>query len=127
MTATATIVPVELRRLTSADSTKSSGIGVAITWSDGVATELDSATLRKHCPCATCLETRGDRSHSKPLTGGGRSLLKVVSATAEEEANLQELWPVGNYAIGMRWGDGHDTGIYPFALLRKLSDATSEQ
>jgi hypothetical protein len=27
---------------------------------------------------------------------------------------------VGNYAIRLRWTDGHDTGIYAFALLRDV-------
>jgi DUF971 family protein len=27
---------------------------------------------------------------------------------------------VGNYAIGIRWSDGHETGIYSFERLRQL-------
>jgi DUF971 family protein len=30
---------------------------------------------------------------------------------------------VGNYAVRVRWADGHDTGIYDFALLRALGEA----
>lgn len=33
----------------------------------------------------------------------------------------KEMFKVGNYAIGFRWGDGHDTGIYTFEYLRRLS------
>jgi len=32
----------------------------------------------------------------------------------------KDLFKVGNYAIGFKWGDGHDTGIYTFEYLRKI-------
>ena len=35
---------------------------------------------------------------------------------------IRELGQVGNYALSMRWGDGHDGGIYSFAFLRRLGD-----
>ena len=35
---------------------------------------------------------------------------------------LRELGQVGNYALSLRWGDGHDGGIYSFAFLRRLGD-----
>jgi len=35
---------------------------------------------------------------------------------------LRELSPVGNYALGMRWGDGHEAGIYSFRYLRRVGD-----
>jgi len=31
-----------------------------------------------------------------------------------------DLEPVGNYALRFTWGDGHNTGIYSFDLLRSL-------
>ena len=27
---------------------------------------------------------------------------------------------VGGYALAFRWPDGHDTGIYPYDLLRRI-------
>jgi len=33
---------------------------------------------------------------------------------------LKEIWAVGQYALGMSWGDGHNTGIYTFDFLREL-------
>ena len=119
----AEITPVEITRLTDSDSsTDAPGRGVRIRWSSGEESEIDSETLRRNCPCATCKEVRGEGSHSKPL-GGGRALLNVVSATIDQEINLKELWPVGKYAIGMRWADSHDTGIYPYALLLQLGQS----
>jgi DUF971 family protein len=29
---------------------------------------------------------------------------------------------VGNYALALVWGDGHDSGIYSFRFLRRLGD-----
>jgi DUF971 family protein len=33
---------------------------------------------------------------------------------------LQDVQPVGRYALQFSWSDGHDTGIYSYALLRRL-------
>lgn len=102
--------PVEVKRL---------GFdGIQLEWSDGAVHVLTSETLRKNCPSATSLAKRGDSSHDKPLSG--RSRLSVVSATSETELKLESIWLVGNYAIGMRWADGHDTGIYNFPMLYEL-------
>jgi DUF971 family protein len=46
--------------------------------------------------------------------------LAVIQNTIEEQLELKEIWAVGQYALGMRWGDGHDSGIYPFSLLFEL-------
>lgn len=102
--------PIEVKRL---------GFdGIQIEWSDGAIHILNSETLRKNCPSATSLAKRGDTSHEKPLSG--RSRLSVVSSNSENELKLETIWLVGNYAIGMRWGDGHDTGIYNFPMLYDL-------
>ena len=29
---------------------------------------------------------------------------------------------MGNYALGLSWGDSHDGGIYSFAYLRRLGE-----
>lgn len=104
------------------------GTAVRISLKDGNSILIDSMTLRKHCPCASCLEKRGDTSHHNPLqnphkpNNQGRLLLKVISATHEEETNLNKIWLIGNYALGMKWGDGHDSGIYTFDFLTELAD-----
>ena len=33
--------------------------------------------------------------------------------------------PMGNYAYGIAFNDGHSSGIYSLDLLRKLGDAAS--
>jgi DUF971 family protein len=59
---------------------------------------------------------RGDTTHSKPLTGK-KSLLKIVESSKDEEIRLESIWSVGNYALGVKWGDGHSTGIYTYDNL----------
>lgn len=118
---------VKIERLKSEPKTNTAtiiGIGLNLQWSDGRYSTIDSAALRKNCPCAECIEKRGGgESHSKPLSKKS-TLLKVLTATLEEETDLQEVWPVGNYAIGIRWGDKHDSGIFSYEYLLKLTDNT---
>jgi DUF971 family protein len=106
--------PKEIKRLES--------MGLRVTWQDGTINELSSEVLRRGCPCAECRELRGDDSHAKPLTGKKRSLT-IVQNTIDQELSLQEIWGVGQYAIGLRWADGHSSGIYTFRYLRELGDA----
>jgi len=98
--------------------------GIIIKWSDGTLHQISSVTLRAHCPSAVSKAERGDSSHDAPLTASVKksALLKIVEHTSKEELLLEKIWSVGRYALGMRWGDGHDTGIYPFALLYELGE-----
>ena len=93
--------------------------GLTMTWRDGSSSRISTELLRRECPCASCKEQRGDTSHAKPLTSKKRGLT-VIQNTIEEQLDLKEIWVVGQYALGMKWGDGHDSGIYPFSLLFDL-------
>ncbi len=88
-----------------------------IVWSDGVASRVGLATLRKACPCAVCR----DKPSATPASGG---LLPIVSAgegaRAMCTATGAEL--VGHYALRVYWEDGHNSGIYDFGRLRKLGE-----
>ncbi len=113
-----TSVPIEVKR----EPEK----GLKITWSSGETMLFPSEFLRKNCPCATCLEERGDTGHQKPLSGG-RNRLQIIEATTEQQTKLEKVSAVGNYAIGITWGDKHDSGIYSFNLLRELSEALTNE
>ena len=89
------------------------GDGLQIVWSDGVTTTVTWRKLRASCPCATCLEER-----SKPADPFRVLSPQEVAAGAPAPVAMV---PVGHYAYQIRWNDGHDTGIYPIDLLRKLS------
>ena len=102
---------VEVKRLDS---------GLSLTWSDGTQDAISSEKLRRSCPCASCMEARGDTSHSEPLTPKKRSLM-IVEHSKDEQLKLDAVWAVGNYALGLKWADGHSTGIYSFSLLEELA------
>ncbi|MEZ4754249.1 MAG: DUF971 domain-containing protein [Bdellovibrionota bacterium] len=101
------------------DISRQGASGVRIVWSDGRVDELSSKKLRENCPSAVSKAKRGDQTHDKPLTAK-KSLLNIVEASSEEETSLVRIWGIGNYAIGMEWADGHNTGIYTYPFLREL-------
>lgn len=83
---------------------------LTITWGDQHVTEYALRWLRANCPCATCREERRVAAlQTDLLTLSSGPLPSTQIAGAEL---------VGNYAIRLRWTDGHDTGIYAFSLLR---------
>ena len=119
----AQLIPKAVHRLTEQTATGASqGTGLRIGWSNGKDGVISALKLRKNCPCASCRENRGEASHEKPLAAPRSARLNVISATADEETNLELVWPIGNYAIGVKWADGHDSGIYPYALLQALTE-----
>jgi DUF971 family protein len=80
-----------------------------ITWEDGHETQLDFASLRRHCPCAMCRDE-----------WTGEALLDPASVPDGLGASRADV--VGNYALTFTFADGHGTGIYTFEMLRKLCD-----
>jgi DUF971 family protein len=79
---------------------------VEIEWDDGHKSVFTAAELRGLCPCAQCVDE---------LSGVRRHDPRAVAPDLEQ-SNVQM---VGNYAISMRFSDGHHTGIYTFAFLRE--------
>ncbi|MCC7144029.1 MAG: DUF971 domain-containing protein [Candidatus Eisenbacteria bacterium] len=82
-----------------------------IAWGDGHQSTYGGPALRQSCPCAAC---RDEREAPNPL--------RVVRPIDPRSVNLVTAEPIGNYALGLVWGDGHRTGIYPYRLLRQLCD-----
>ena len=39
----------------------------------------------------------------------------------EKQTELKEVYAVGRYGLTPEWGDGHDTGIYTFKMLRRAA------
>ena len=124
------VVPVEIRKLAAgtSESQDSTGelSGIQISWSDRSVGKISALVLRKACPCAECQERRGlGEAHEAPLTAGikqkSKRSLMIVDHSMAESIGLKEIWPIGNYALGVRWADGHDAGIFTYALLWELS------
>lgn len=84
---------------------------VAIRWDDGREDIVAMSRLRELSPSA---ENMGERDlFGRQIGGSGpqdHSGVRVVSWS-----------PVGSYAVGFVFSDGHRTGIYPFPYLRKIA------
>ena len=83
---------------------------LSIKWSDDVETRYDAVTLRRSCPCAGCINE-----------WTGEKMLDDTNVPADLSINQVSI--VGRYALNFHFSDGHDTGIFSFAFLRKLSDS----
>ena len=82
-----------------------------IAWPDGRTDRIDFRRFRGDCPCAVCVsEFTGER------------LLDPAAVPADILPVAVE--PTGNYAIKVRWSDGHDTGLYSWEHLRRLGESS---
>ncbi len=88
---------------------------LAIKWSDGKESFVDCKQLRLSCPCAKC-SGEGD-------VFGNRYINKNQAPGSESNSIIINYEYVGHYAIRFLWGDGHNSGIYSFKLLRSLNDS----
>ena len=78
-----------------------------ITFADGAHFNLPCEYLRVFSPSA---EVRGH--------GPGQEVLQY----GKKEVNIAQIVPVGNYAVGLHFDDGHDSGIYDWDTLYHLGE-----
>ncbi|MEM6996632.1 MAG: DUF971 domain-containing protein [Myxococcota bacterium] len=81
---------------------------LTITWEDGGVSVLGLAYLRGWCPCAGC-------------QGHGAT---VRFQPPEKSVEISEMYEAGAYALHIRFGDGHDSGIYSWEWLRRIAPET---
>ncbi len=86
-----------------------------IEWSDGQVREYVVAELREKCPCATCREKRS--APPPPATS-----LPILSMEEAAPLRIAGMKPVGRYAYGIDFSDGHDTGIFTLESLREIGE-----
>ena len=81
---------------------------IRLQFNDGRQVLLDNRQARLACQCAVCINE---------MTG------KKVLNPAKIRLDIapKEIIPLGNYAVGISWNDGHSSGIYPYTLLEQLS------
>jgi ATP-binding protein involved in chromosome partitioning len=77
-------------------------------WNDAPEITIPNRALRLDCRCAMCVDELS-----------GKTLLQ--SENIREDIAPKEITPLGNYAIGITWNDGHSSGIYPYKLIKKLT------
>lgn len=87
------------------------GRELAVQWNDNREDYFELEFLRRACPCAAC--------------GGepdvmGNIARPDVRYTAESFV-LTGFNVIGGYALQPSWRDGHNTGLYSFQYLRRLS------
>ena len=85
---------------------------ISIKWSDNAETKYNAVQLRRACPCAGCVnEWTGEK--------------QLDDAKIADDLSFRHISIVGRYALNFHFSDGHDTGIFSFAFLRKLSDSST--
>lgn len=84
---------------------------LAVQWNDGEESYFSLEHLRRACPCAAC--------GGEPDVLGNIVRPNVNYTDASFELAGWEL--IGGYALQPRWRDGHNTGLYSFQYLRRLS------
>jgi DUF971 family protein len=94
----------------SVDISKSAGITVE--WKDGHHSEYQLQYLRDRCPCANC-GSRGHGQQAQPTIPGALPMFKP-------RPKIQDVEPIGHYALRLYWSDGHSTGIYSYDYLRSI-------
>ena len=80
-----------------------------LVFDDGLHRTLSGARLRSACRCAGC---EGSRRRGTP-------------PPADAGVRLHDLHPQGNAAVQLRFSDGHERGIYPWAYLYELAASPS--
>lgn len=85
---------------------------LSIEWSDGMTTTITLRAFRDECPCASC---KGETIMGTTYSFG----MQVMKPGKYELLSIQA---VGNYAIQADWKDGHNTGLYSWDILRRITD-----
>lgn len=80
-------------------------------WEDGKRTASTARALRLACPCAACVD---EWTNARTLDPD----------SVPETLTIRRVEPVGNYALRIDFSDQHATGIYPFTVLREVTERT---
>jgi DUF971 family protein len=80
-----------------------------IAWPDGPEVRMPFRYLRGRCPCANCVDEF-------------TSVRKVDVIDVPAMIGVEAASMAGNYAVKITWTDRHDTGLFTWEYLRKLSD-----
>ena len=78
-----------------------------VAFDDSTRYELPCEYLRVESPSA---EVQGHSPDQRVWVGGKR------------DVNIAAIEPIGNYAVVLRFNDGHDTGIYTWSFLKELGE-----
>lgn len=80
---------------------------ITLKWANGRVWKVGNRELRASCQCALCINE---------MTGE-----KMIDASKiRPDIAATQVTPLGNYAIGVTWNDGHSSGIYPYKRMEEL-------
>ena len=88
--------------------------GLTITWADGSVSFYPIAYLRKMSPSAEMREMR-QQQQKNPLAVLPDNIARHEGPIAATDAEM-----IGQYAIRIRFSDGHDTGLFSWEYLRQI-------
>lgn len=77
-------------------------------WPGQTAVMVPFRLLRERCPCASCIDEITGRRILDPST--------VPADIVPLNMNF-----IGNYALKIKWSDGHETGLYTWDHLHELA------
>jgi ATP-binding protein involved in chromosome partitioning len=82
---------------------------ITLTWEDGETSTVSNAALRRACSCALCV----DEMTRKPL---------LDPTSIPMDIHAEKVGIIGNYAVMVDWSDGHNTGFFPYSVIRELAE-----
>jgi Mrp family chromosome partitioning ATPase/DUF971 family protein len=85
---------------------------ISVRWPDGSESRVANRTLRLSCRCALCIDEMS-----------GAPMLDPAGVPADIQP--VEIVPLGNYAVGISWNDGHSSGIYSWEHIRRVAGESS--
>ena len=85
---------------------------ITVQWPDGQQARVPNRALRLSCRCALCV----DEMSGAPM---------LDPATVAADVQPVEIVPLGNYAVGISWNDGHSSGIYSWDHIRRVAAQSS--
>ncbi len=81
---------------------------LTLRYADGEKVSVDFCTLRAGCGCAVCVdEFSGEQ--------------KLDPASIPKDIHPESVGQIGNYALSIKWSDGHDTGFFPYRRIKELA------
>lgn len=84
------------------------GKTITLKWNNGRVWTVSNKDLRASCQCALCINE---------MTGA-----KIIDpAKIRADIAATQVTPLGNYAVGVTWNDGHSSGIYPYKRIEELA------
>jgi DUF971 family protein len=95
--------------------------GLSVTWADGAQSFYPIEYLRRMSPSAEMKQFR-DEQKENPLSVIPEKMTRHEGPLVALSAEM-----IGNYAIRIRFSDGHDTGIYSWTYLRQIDPSKQER